>query len=54
MFDRTRRTTLFVAYQLTIMLGILTMPIALALRRVGLTIPLHKVVESIERAYETC
>jgi hypothetical protein len=52
MFDRITRFSAFVAYQTTIALGILAMPLALLARRAGVTLPLHRLVESAGSAYE--
>lgn len=54
MIEPIRRTLLFVAYQLTLLAGILAMPIALVLRQAGVTLPVHRLVQSLGRAYETC
>jgi hypothetical protein len=53
MIHRVYRTSLLVLYQLTVFLGILAMPLALAARRVGLRLPFRRVVESVADAYET-
>jgi hypothetical protein len=52
MFDRITRLGLFAAYQSTIALGILAMPVALLARRAGFTLPLHRLVESVGDAYD--
>lgn len=54
MIDRLQRIALFAVYQLTVVLGITALPVALLLRRFGLRFPFHKAVQNAERAYETC
>ena len=51
MLDELRRGAAFVAYQLVLAIGILAMPVALGARRLGLTLPIGRLVESAERAY---
>lgn len=46
------RATLFVLYQLSIVLGIALLPVALAVRRAGVPLPIHRVVERLGDAYE--
>lgn len=46
------RAVLFALYQLSILAGILLLPVALATRRLGLTLPAHRFVERLEAAYE--
>lgn len=46
------RTTLFVLYQLSIAAGIALLPFALAVRRFGVALPVHRVVKTLEAAYE--
>lgn len=46
------RATLFTLYQFTIAVGILLMPLAVAVRQLGVPMPLHRVVETVEAAYE--
>lgn len=53
MIESIRSATLFALYQLTIVFGIVAMPIALAFQRTGLTLPVHRLVESVEQAYES-
>jgi len=47
-----RRATLFVLYQLSLLAGILLLPVALALRRVGVTLPVHRLVDWLGAAYD--
>jgi hypothetical protein len=46
------RATLFAMYQTSVALGLLLLPIAIVLRRTGLTLPVHRLVSGLGRAYE--
>lgn len=47
------RTAVVAAYQTSMTIGILLLPIAVALRRTfGVRLPLHRVIEPVLRAYE--
>lgn len=46
------RAVLFGAYQLSIVLGILLLPIAVAFRQIGIPLPIHRVIERTGTAYE--
>ncbi|MEF8775411.1 MAG: hypothetical protein V5A43_02775 [Haloarculaceae archaeon] len=52
MGSRLYRTTLLALYQFSLMLGIILMPIALVTRKVGFTLPFHRVVSRLGDAYE--
>lgn len=52
MRSRLQRATVFVLYQLSLLAGILLLPVALLVRRVGLTLPVHRVVDRVGSAYE--
>jgi hypothetical protein len=52
MMDGLYRTTLFALYQLTLVAGILLMPLALAGRRLGLNLPLGRAVDAVGRRYD--
>jgi hypothetical protein len=52
MTNTVYRTGLFALYQLTVVLGIVMMPLALAARRVGVRVPLGRLVEATGEAYE--
>ncbi len=52
MKSRVHHATLFALYQLCIAIGIVAMPLALATRQVGFTLPVHRLVESVGDAYE--
>ncbi|SMP21746.1 hypothetical protein [Halobellus salinus] len=53
MLDDLRRGAAFVLYQITLAFGILAMPVALGAQRLGLTLPIRRLVESAERAYRS-
>ena len=50
---RLRRTSLFALYQMSIVLGIALLPVALLARRVGVEVPVGTVIERLGSAYET-
>lgn len=52
MFARLSRTVLFGAYQLSIAIAILLMPIAIVARRVGIPVPMHRPLRALEDAYD--
>ncbi|WP_458204798.1 hypothetical protein [Haladaptatus sp. NG-SE-30] len=52
MFAPLRRATLFALYQMSVLTGILLLPVALVARRVGVPIPMHRIVQSLEQAYD--
>lgn len=47
-----QRTVVFVLYQLSLLAGITLLPVALLMRQVGLTLPVHRVVDKLESTYE--
>lgn len=52
MIHAMHRGVTFVLYQLTLMLGILMMPVALFTRRLGVTLPVNRIVDAAGTAYE--
>ncbi len=52
MITRVYRATLFALYQLCIVVGIAAMPLAIAARQAGFTLPVHRLLENVEGAYE--
>jgi hypothetical protein len=52
MISKLYRTSLLALYQLTVALGILLVPLAMAARRAGLRLPIHRLVRAADRAYE--
>lgn len=52
MIHQVERAALYALYQFSIGLGILLLPVALLLRRGGVTLPIDRVVERVGEAYE--
>ena len=52
MISRAYRATLFALYQLCIVIGIVAMPLAIAARQAGVTLPIHRILANVEEAYE--
>ena len=52
MKSRAHRATLFAAYQLCILLGIVAMPLAMAANALGVSLPLHRLLANVGAAYE--
>lgn len=52
MSQTIRSIVLFAIYQLTVLLGIVLLPIAVFARRVGVPLPLGRAVDSTKAAYE--
>ncbi|WP_332899171.1 hypothetical protein [Haladaptatus sp. CMSO5] len=50
--NRLYRATLLTLYQLSIFAGILLLPLALGARRLGIPIPIHRVIARLDEAYE--
>jgi len=46
------RATAFVLYQLSLLVGIVLFPMAVAMRKVGVTLPVHRVVDSVGDVYD--
>ncbi|MBB6645498.1 hypothetical protein [Halobellus ruber] len=53
MLDDLRRGATFLLYQIALAVGIVAMPVALGARRLGLTLPIGRLVETAERAYRS-
>ena len=51
MIETTYRAGLLVAYQFAVFVGILLMPIALLARRAGVTLPIGRLVQTLDEAY---
>jgi hypothetical protein len=49
--ERAYRATLLVLYQMTLLAGIVMLPLAMAARRVGLQLPVHRAVERLGERY---
>jgi hypothetical protein len=52
MFEPLYRAGAFAVYQITLVVGIALMPLALLARRLGVTIPLGDLVAAAVRTYE--
>jgi hypothetical protein len=52
MIHGLRRISLFALYQIVVFLGIVLMPVALAASRLGVSLPVGRLVESVGSAYE--
>jgi hypothetical protein len=46
------RATVFALYQLSLLTGILLFPLAVAMRQVGVTLPVHRAIDRLGAAYE--
>lgn len=51
MIQRVYRATLFALYQISLAVGIALMPLALAVSRAGIVLPVHRIVENLGDAY---
>jgi hypothetical protein len=51
MIETAHRAGLLLAYQVAVFVGILLMPVALLVRRVGVTLPIGRLVEQLDDAY---
>ncbi len=51
MIDPVERAILYALYNVSIAFGIMLMPIALLARRMGVTLPIHRVIDRVDRAY---
>lgn len=52
MIQRGYHATVFALYQLTVAVGIALLPLALAVRKFGVSIPAHRVVETLASTCE--
>jgi hypothetical protein len=52
MASRLYRGTLFALYQVTLMFGIMLLPVALVMRQFGFTLPIHRMIDRLGAAYE--
>lgn len=46
------RAIVFAVYQLTLIAGILLLPLALAMQKAGITLPLHRAVGRVNDIYD--
>jgi hypothetical protein len=51
MIETAYRAGLLAAYQFAVFVGILLMPVALVARRMGVTLPIGRLVETLDTAY---
>ncbi|MFB6119002.1 hypothetical protein [Halosegnis sp.] len=49
---RPARFALFVSYQLTVLLGVLLMPVALLARQFGVPVPFDRVLSTLDKRVE--
>ena len=52
MIAQVRRALLYALYQLSVVVGITLMPVALIARRAGVPLPLHRVIAPLRRALD--
>lgn len=52
METRLHTATLFALYQLSVLLGIVLLPVALVARRAGVMLPIHRVIDRLGSAYD--
>ncbi len=50
--ERLYRVTLLAMYQLTLLVGIALLPVALVTERIGLRLPIDRVVVNLKESYE--
>jgi len=53
MIERLQSTVVFALYQLSIVVGITALPFAMLVRRAGLSVPLNRVIDRLDGAYES-
>ena len=52
MIESASRFTVFALYQLTVLLGILMLPVALVARRLGVNLPMGELIDRLDSAYD--
>ncbi|MDL5363714.1 hypothetical protein QRT08_17255 [Halalkalicoccus sp. NIPERK01] len=52
MIARLQRFALFALYQTTVALGLFMLPVAIGMKRIGVSLPIHRLLARVERAYE--
>jgi len=52
MIETVSRLTVFALYQLTVVFGILLLPVALVARRLGISLPIGELIDRLESAYD--
>ena len=53
MIERATKLALLTAYQSSLALGLALLPVALLARKAGVTLPVHRLIERTERAYQS-
>ena len=53
MYTPFKRALLFALYQTTVAASIVLLPLALLARQAGVPLPAHRIVNRMERAYDT-
>ncbi len=53
MIDRAIKLATLTAYQTSLVVGIGLLPVALLARKFGITLPIHRLIERTEAAYES-
>jgi len=53
MFDSVRRAAVFALYQASVAAGIVLLPVALLTRRLGITLPVHRLVDALDDSLES-
>jgi len=53
MIERVTKLALLTAYQSSLALGLALLPVALLARKAGVTLPVHRLIERTERAYQS-
>ena len=53
MFDSVRHATVFALYQASVAAGIVLLPVALLTRRLGVTPPVHRLVDALDDSLES-
>jgi hypothetical protein len=52
MASRLYATALFALYQLSVLFGIVMLPLAIVARRAGVALPVHRIVTKLGNSYE--
>jgi hypothetical protein len=52
MAPRLYTATVFVLYQLSLLLGILLLPVAMVARKAGVELPVHRLIDRLGAAYD--
>ena len=52
MIESATRLTVFAMYQLTVLFGILLLPVAIVARRLGVQLPVGELIDRMDSAYD--